>query len=170
LTDYERTVQAINEAAKRGTISEAEADRMRIGAAAGSKSIGGIDVGGDDEGMSASQQRLRGRDMLNDQVQALRLQEKNLQDQAQAFVDSIPGGVHGMTDQERAQYKQLSDAIAEVRDQQARVYKQSARTGALPAGGGAGGGGGAPVVNEPHLKGPNGEIMVVRDGKWVPLR
>jgi hypothetical protein len=177
----QQALDSINQAFKRGTISQEDRDRMVIAARTGNTSLGSIGVDEDrgrQTGMSFSQQRLHRNDVLRAEVERLEALEENAKGRASRFLESIPGGVTGMTGDEQKQYKQLAQAVEQVRTQKADAYREY-QTGAVPQAFGGSGDGGVPV--NPNVPGANmqpvgpiirnpqtGEEMMLKNGRWVP--
>ena len=125
----------INQLLSRGTISPEVADRIRLGQLGVPASLATLGFQEPGAGqLSPQETRLRADFQLDAEIGALEQERRIAEQQAQAFLNGIPGGAAGMNDAERQQYSELVGQATKAREQQRQVYQHFAQTGALGGG------------------------------------
>lgn len=157
----QESLASINEAFKRGTIDQESRDRMEIAARTGSPSLGSIGVTTDPDQISASQQRLRSNDMVDRQIQALKIAEDMAKSKANQFLDAV-GGAAVMNDEERKQYQALTNDVLAAQGERKKLL-----SGAGSVAGQSGGGGGVTRTGRAKRNPSTGQTAYeMSDGTW----
>jgi len=139
----------------------------------------GVATGGQSSGLTPYQQsqmqyRQQG-DAQDNQARALQQQIEQAEQQVKMYEDSIPGGVAGMSGEERQQYDQLTELLNQRQTSLSGMYQQFSQAPAGGAGGqmGQAPAGGSMTFEQAHQQGyvfqdANGQIIYWNGSSYAP--